>query len=70
MSDIKRSTRGIVTYRNPLRARHEQDMTLHSGDKTIARYTEDAWTRADNVPRGMFPGRVEHKAKPRKRKRK
>lgn len=62
-SDVKRSTRGIVTYQNQMRARKEQDMTLHSDQETVAGYTRDAWMRADNVPPSMFPGRVERQKK-------
>jgi hypothetical protein len=63
----------MLFIQNPLRAPRELGMTLRSGDDTIREYIEKAekgrgWYvhgrgHADNVPSGMFPGRVERKRK-------
>jgi hypothetical protein len=66
------SGRMVFTGGNPLIMRKQGGMTMRDGDDTIKDYInatdQQRASTADNVPKGMLPGRVTRKRKRKKSK--
>jgi hypothetical protein len=65
------SGRMVFTGGNPITMKKQGGMTMRDGDDTISDYINAAnqqrASTADNVPKGMLPGRVERKPKRKRR---